>query len=266
MQTPEKYESRRKDETLVLIEADTAVKFLLGSFISLDILSCASTRSAPLLELDHILALEGSGTHLENLTGCENWAMILILKISRLDDWKRTAEQAHKLSMVELVERGAHIERSLREGLDSMEAMPSLGTSLGTLSGSLLPSPHIESTKIFALAAMTYLHVVISGAHPELPEISRSVSQTISVFQSITNRDLLRNLVWPFCISGCLALEVQQGIFRDLFSAVDITHHSIGTFLEAMKIMEECWETRKTSPCVDWVSAMNKRGYYVLLR
>ena len=123
-----------------------------------------------------------------------------------------------------------------------------------------------EITKIFALSAMTYLHVVVSGAHPELPEIMASISKTVAAFQRLTDKKMLRNLVWPFCISGCLAREEQHGIFRDLISAAEITQSTIGTCLEAFKIMEECWEARKTCSCnYDWVSVMNKRGQYVLL-
>ena len=82
---------------------------------------------------------------------------------------------------------------------------------------------------------------------------------------ALNDREILF-YVRPFCISGCLALDEQHGIFRSLVSAADITKSTVGTCLEVLKIMEECWEIRKSSPCnFDWVSIMNKRGHYVLL-
>lgn len=247
-------------DRILYSEDASGIKILLGSFISFDIISCASTRSRHFLPLDHKLMLEQVDIHLENFTGCRNWAMIFIFEISLLDRWKKEAEEAGRLSIVELTRRGCDIEERLRERLADAETNPSMRVFR-------TPSALIyETTKIFALSAMTYLHVVMSGACPELPEIRESVSETVDALQGLTDPKLLRSLVWPFCISGCLALDGQQGIFRSLVSAAQITKSTVGTCLEALKIMEECWEIRKSSPCnFDWVSIMNKRGHYVLL-
>jgi hypothetical protein len=260
------HENRKHEDIILYTEDDSAIRFLLGSFISIDIISSASTRSGLFLDLDHQLILERAGIHLENLIGCRNWAMIFILEISLLDKWKKEAEKAHRLSITELTKRGSQIEERLRKMLTDIENKP-LIRSFSRNTERLSMSTYTEITKIFALSAMTYLHVVISGAYPELPEIMESVSKTIDAFQSLTDAKILRSLVWPFCISGCLAIDRQHTIFRDLLSAADITQSTVGTCLEALKIMEECWEIRKTRPYnCDWVSVMHKRGHYVLLR
>ena len=251
------HSTRRQDGKVPQSEDDFVTGFLIGSFLSIDIISCASTRSSPVLELDHKFLLERAGIDLEALTGCRNWAMIFIFEISLLDKWKKEAEKAYKLSFVELTKRGGQIAAHLREKLADID---------NNTSGIVPASASSEITKIFGLSAMTYLYVVISGAYPELPEIMESVSKTIDAFQSLTDPKLLRDLVWPFCISGCLALEGQQAIFRDLLTTAEITQSTVGTCFEAFNIMEECWKARKTclSNC-DWVSAMDKRGHYVLL-
>ena len=259
--------NKSQDEIILHPEDDSAIRFLLGSFISLDIISCASTRSSPFLELDHKHTLERAGICLEDFTGCRNWAMLFIFEISLLDKWKKEAEKNHKLSIVELTKRGAQIEHRLRERLADIEDEASTGGCSRNTSGMLSASTHIEVTKIFALSALTFLHVVLSGAYPELPEVMESVSKTIDAFQRLKDPKLLRNLVWPFCITGCLALEGQHAIFRELVSAADVTQSTVGAFFEAFKIMEECWEIRETCSCnCDWVSVMNKRGHHVLLR
>ena len=259
------HENHPQDEKFLHSEDSSAATFLLGSFLSFDIISCASTRSSHFLLLDHKVMLESAEIRLESLTGCRNWAMLFIFEISLLDKWKKEAEKGHRLSILELTKRGSQIRRRLWDRLVDTENVP-FGSSQGNNPGIISASTSTEITKIFALSAMTYLHVVISGACPELPEIIDSVSQTIDAFKRLTDKKLLRNLVWPFCISGCLALDRQQAIFRDLMSAADITQLTIGTCFEAFKIMEECWEMRKScSYNCDWVSVMNKRGHYVLL-
>jgi len=236
-------------------------KVLLGSFICLDIIASASTRSPPSFDLDHKYLLNTFHISLESLFGCGTRVMILILDIVYLDNWKKEAEKFHQLSLVELVKRGARIEESLRQELVAMKSEHSLESHNSTLS-----TAQTDITSIFALSALTYLHVVISGAHPELPEIVESISKTINALKCLTEPRLLRNLVWPFCVTGCLAAEEQQDFLRELVSKAEITPFTIGTCFQAFKIVEECWEMRKTRlhNC-DWAFIMNRRGYNVLL-
>jgi hypothetical protein len=230
----------------------------------MDIMSCASTRSSPLLDLDHKFLLERANIPLETIVGCSNWVIVFILEIARLDRWKKEADKAHRLSIIELTNRANQIKRLLGDKLAEIENEPLFKNSLEHPSG--MVSEYTTINKLYALSAITYLHVVVSGAYPELPEIRESVSRTIVIFQTLKKATLLRNLVWPFCISGCLALEGQYTFFRDLISAAEVTESTVGTCLDALKIMEECWETRKAcSYNCDWVSIMNKWGHPVLL-
>jgi hypothetical protein len=250
----------------VISHPDTSISFLLGFFISMDIISCASTRSSQLVTLDHKLMLEIGETNLANLTGCSNWAMVFIFEISLLDKWREEEKKAHKLSLIELTERGRQIEERLWRRLANIENEPSKRAPVNSHLRMLPDSIKTEITRIFALSAITYLHVVISGAYPEIPEIRKSVSKTIDALQSLPDPKLLRNVVWPFCISGCLAVDGQQNLFRELVSSLHITQSIVGTCLEAFEIMKECWQLRKTGSCsYDLACIMRKRGQYVLL-
>lgn len=240
---------------------DTSVNFLLGFFIHMNIIACASIRSSQFLEPDPKLLLETGDINLEHLTGCSNWAMVLIFEISCLERWKKEEEMAHRLSLIELTKRGRQIEERLLNRIAIIESDPLKGAPV---KGYLQPdSIKTEITRIFALSAMTYLHVVISGPYPEIPDIKKSVSKTINAFQSLPDPKLLQYVVWPYCISGCLATDKQQKVFRELVSLPHITH---STCLEALNIMEECWRLRDTeSSSCDWVHIMEKRGQYILL-
>jgi hypothetical protein len=237
-------------------EIDSAVDFVLGSFISFDILSSASTRSTPLLNINHLKVLHVFGISLESLVGCRNAVMGLILEISMLDKWKRDAQSANKLSVVDLMKRGDPICGRLKQELAALERTPSAGPSLSRIPGLSGEPTHPEIGKIFILSAMTYMHVVISGAYPEV----------IAAFKSLKDPRLLRSVVWPFCISGCMALPKHYDFFRGLVSRAGVTQWATGACFEALQIMEDCWKARITSSeSCDWATTMKRRGCYVFL-
>jgi hypothetical protein len=164
-------EKDRQDEQSLHGDSDEPVNFLLGSFVSFDIIAAASSRSCPILEVVHRLVLEKLGIDLKHLTACENWVMILIFEISLLDNWKKEAQNAYELSIVGLAKRGGQIREHLRRSLADLDNTPPTGFSPSNISKTYSERNHLETTKIFALSAMTYLNVVLSGANPTLPEI-----------------------------------------------------------------------------------------------
>lgn len=267
-------DAQQKEGNSLTPEQDGATCVLLGSFISLDILACASTRSTPFLEIDHLQALSQLGITMERMMGCKNPVMALIFEITELDKWKAESQATHKLSIVELAKRGLQIEQRLRQELADLNSTQS---SQPSNHPSMIKSTvsHIMATKAYALAAIIYLHVVISGPYPELPEIASPVSDAISLFRSTRdNPKLLLNLIWPLCVTGCMATESHQDFFRHLAASFaqktvggDTSLSPTGTFSEAMKIIEQCWHTRKTLPFdCDWASIMDQSACYVLLR
>lgn len=265
---------------------DTWTKVVLGSIVSFDIIACASTRSQLLSGFDHKKVLEVFWIELENLFGCTSYIMTILYDIVSLDAWKKEAERLHKLSMSELVKRSVEIEERLHQQISKLKCA-------GEGSTSDLSTAQQEVSTIFALSALTYLHVVVSGANPHLPEIEESTAKTIFALQSLSDPSYLRHLVFPFCgeflltfvavrasksevarlkrigiyvltlssVAGCLASESQQHIFRELMTKANVTHLPNEGCHQAMSIMEECWEMRRTCYYMcDWVFIMNKRG------
>ena len=259
--------TNRQPQDLILHPEDVwAIDVMLGSFITFDIISSASTRSTPFLNIDHLYVLDTLRIPLESLNGCRTSVMALILEIALLDQWRKEAQSSRKLSIVDLANRGSQIQERLRQELAAIEDEPWAGPSLCSPSGLSGTPAHPEISKIFALSAFTYLHAVISGAYPELPEIANSVSKTIVAFKNMQDPRLVRSMVWPFCVAGCLAQETQYGFFRDLVSRANVTRWTTGTCFEALQIMEECWKARvATSASCDWATTMKQRGCYILL-
>jgi hypothetical protein len=173
--------------------------------------------------------------------------------------------------MWEVVCRGSEIKRQLETNL-----VTSSGHTSGTLMDVMTATSENASkplvreiTRIFANAALVYLKVIISGPHPDLPEIRQGVSKTMAALDTLRDKDLVRNLLWPVCIAGCMATAEYESYWRNLLSDVSQDQWSFGRPRNVLKIMEKCWLLRKcelgTVVAVDWMTAMRNLDMRVLL-
>jgi hypothetical protein len=251
------------DPDCIWQEDQTTVAFLLGGFLWVDILSSISLRSKPLLELSHESLLAQDST-LIKMFGCDSRTLLLLVKINKLDNWKKEREKSGILSVVELAKRGAEIEVELEQVLQMPLKPPT--NAPGSTRLAALSSPQgacSEFSRIFALAATTYLHVVISGAYPSLPEISSNVITTLRALHALRDTALLGRLVWPFCVTGCLALEKYQELVQETVRAQTTENN---TLEQAFKVVQQCWKDRRAGlrNC-DWTSSMESMGQCILL-
>jgi hypothetical protein len=162
-----------EDLRVLAPEEHTAITIIIGPFIWFDILAGASTGSRHFLDFDHHLLLQGSRIRLEELVGCENWAMDIIFRISEVGNWKKESDSNHRLSISELAKRGAEIEVCLQERLKNILFQSTVQEdSFPGASSRFSKSARVTITKIYALAALIYLHVTVSGPISELPEIT----------------------------------------------------------------------------------------------
>lgn len=253
-------------------EYQSALFFFSGVVGWYDILSCSTTGTPPFSKCECIDAALGY-VFLDKIMGCENWAMLLIMDIAFLDDWKQNLQISAQLSMRELVTRATHIERRLEDGIRDNSSR------LSQLTNHSMPSildtgvqepPHLILliTRIFACSALVYLDVVVSGAYPEMPEIREHVSRTIDALRALPEIAIINSLTWAYCIAGCMAMKEEQTFFRGLAVSSDGDAPTFGNFSKALAIMEECWRLRreeKRHQPVDWRTAINSLGMKVLL-
>lgn len=250
-----------------------AIDTVVTAFVALDILSSASTRSPSLLRADHKHWLSNRSVKMHHVIGCDVSVMLLISQISGLEEWKKGCEVRGRLSIMELSSRTGCIETLLEDIisanlLKAQAAIPSLKVRYPTG----IPAPDTSElnnrlfSTVFALAAITYLHVVVSGAHPELNEIQQSVSRTILLMKSLPDPRLLSYVVWPFCITGCLAAKELENELRGLAKSAGVSKMGLGGLWKSLKIMEDCWKARdQNKGSQDWTAAMSRLGDKVLL-
>jgi len=248
----------------------TAFEFFTSVISWYDTLSCASTGLKPFSSFDEEIDLKLLPQNkFEKLMGCEDWLIRIIMEIATLNEWKRRLEASSSLSTWELVRRAADIKNRLQTCL-AVNSGHQNGTSSTTQKSSHVPtSLTVDITRVFASAAIVYLEVVVLGPYPELPEIRQGVSRTMNAFDALTNKELVKNLLWPVCIAGSMATFKHQPYWTDLVLNVSQERLSFAHPNKVLKIMEECWSLRKSQSesvvAVDWMTAMRNLDMTILL-
>jgi hypothetical protein len=223
---------------------------------------------------------DGSGApiNLEAVIGCQNWALIQIGEIAALDAWKQRCKKAGNLDVMVLAHRATAIKNSLDIHLTRLEREPAIiATKESMLLDVFAPNhsqqPEVDLsqsrlvTRVWAHAALLYLYIVVSGWQPASFDVRYHVDQIIELLTSqILPPALLRTMVWPFCVAGCLAEPVQEARFRGMTESLQ-PPTIFGTVRKALEIMEHVWQRRDTGDGAsrDFAMCFRSQGDLVLL-
>jgi hypothetical protein len=231
-----------------------AFPFLVAVVLWFDLLSCVSTGTGPRLAYRAIL--HDYHISLEDVVGCQNWAMVAIGDLAILDLWKKQAQQDDSLSEQELLLRSQSVREQLEEGLAALESKFNLSS---TGENSQHPATERSNnvvykvTSVFASAAFVQLYTIVHGAFPGHPDIQIAIQKTIEALEQVQDLQDMRGLIWPICISGCMADEHQQFIFEDLIQrVVGESLQDFGNSTTALRIMQKCWKLRLANPNTQW--------------
>ena len=74
-----------------------------------------------------------------------------------------------------------------------------------------MPSP---TELIHREACLLFLHTIVSGPNPQVPEIEISVHNLFARFSTLAPNELTPDLGFAACLAGCLALPGEQEFFR----------------------------------------------------
>ncbi|KAF3914925.1 hypothetical protein ABW20_dc0108384 [Dactylellina cionopaga] len=240
-----------------------AFRFFVAILLYADIVASTSLEILPRLQRYHTYFIANDDDtdspdelfRMEKFVGCQGRVIIIIGEIAALDYRKKEFKLAGVSSHAALVCEGGRIARSLEQAIINLENQPKLpqkisftaallsycqhdGQSLGQQDGQIL------TTSIWAHAAEIYLTVVRSGWQPEHPKIRESVKKVLHLLGDVSpSTARLRNLVWPLCVSGCLAAVDQEQEFRDIVRTMGLLS-AFGVVGEALRIMEQVWSMR----------------------
>jgi hypothetical protein len=210
----------------------------------------------------------GQGMSLSNFTGCEEWVTHDLFNAIKLAHWKETIHSKKQLSHREPTKCALEIDANLNSGLNAL--LP----RIERLADCNLFEDHHDYikllvTRIYGYSTLIYLYTIESGPRPDVDEIHANVSKTIEAFQALPKAQLIRNLSWPFCIAGSMAVGNQQTAFLEIAVKAKISRCPFGSPKHAVAIIKECWNMRTNGSSmdgnVDWRIAMRNLDLNILL-
>lgn len=256
------------DLEIVPLTDGAAMEFIAGVFVWFEVIGAITTGLTPCLASYHETLLGGMSpiVDIKKIMGVEAWVMILIGKIASLDQWKRDFQGGGRLSMISLVSKATEIERDLKSGLARfVESSTANGPAMssidrkGSISLANFSAHSRYVSQIYALAALVYLHVIVSGPFPDLSEIRENVLQVREALRALPDPQLVRSLYWPILVTGSMAVPHEEQFFRDLISTSGITASSPGIGWHVLTILEQCWSSRGA------YAYGEERGYWAVM-
>ena len=263
-----------------------AFRFFSTLLIVDDIIASTALEKIPTLYKYHSSLLLGCGSstsheespiNIEAILGCQNWVMIQIGEIAALDAWKKNRRKTGELDITELAVRAKGIQDTLEGHLVLLRAasttVPSNVGSAADIFTSYNNQPLTSDnerafvTRVWAHAAIVYLSIVVSGWQTSNANVRHHVKSTIDLLvHPGTSPALLRTLVWPFCVAGCLAERAEESMLRDIVNGLR-PPSVFGTMRKAIEIMENVWQTRETLDVGTWdlAAAIRSLGHFLLL-
>ncbi|KAH8812251.1 fungal-specific transcription factor domain-containing protein [Xylogone sp. PMI_703] len=223
-----------------------------------DVLLCCSLRtlpsiSAPLLD---ILRSQSNAAQMADKITLQGQVAENLAQVLELDNWKTSVAKAGRLSVIELVKRATRIENSILSSQNITKiARSESQPSSECVTGNILV---FCMAQIFTSTATVYLQVIIAGSHREVPEISRGVSHTVSLFRDLPGDETLSYLAWPFCFIGCLATGNDREFIANLATKALLKTNCTLNVKWAWTIIKECWRLLDEENFVDpdWLTAM----------
>lgn len=247
----------RSQERRAWSSDQAAFRFYSALLILDDVIASTSMEEPPKLLEYHVQLLTNNHCpdgrpplSLEEFIGCENWVMLQIGQISALDAWKKSMIKAGQLDMMELVARASMIKQILLGNLARLDAVanaPRINPlGLFTNNDQLPPMPGGTPafvTRVWAHAALLYLSTTVSGWQPASANVRESVLRVLTLLEQMPAPELLRTMIWPFCVVGCLAAEAEECRLRAMADAL-VPHRLFGPARKALEIMENVWRRR----------------------
>ncbi|KFY44494.1 hypothetical protein V494_01451 [Pseudogymnoascus sp. VKM F-4513 (FW-928)] len=172
-------------EALVSNEA-AQTRFLGGTLIWLDIISCITQATTPHLLLYHSTVMDpDSKTRLEDIMGCKNWVMLQIGRISEL--------YAKKL---QALREGHFYCEAFKETIVDINVQIQLGLDTAGPESVALCNPPALVTPVFASMAFIYLHLVTNG-FKQLGALDAAISRAMIMLQTEVPTHVLPAIVAP---------------------------------------------------------------------
>jgi C6 transcription factor Pro1 len=250
------------DDDFKAMEEVAAFRFLGGTILWLDVISSITSGVTPRLLSYHRINLSvESPTRLEYIMGCKNLIMTQIGRIAALFE-----EGDHGyFDATELRIRADDIRHQVECALAHYK-LETIGLSppdlLPTMNRKLVPS--IFVTRMFAILAFVYLHLVVSGFR-DLELLNQYTSEVMDMVQGSASEDTLRAVVCPLYMAGIAAEHGDQPWFRKIFSTLPLLDPCLGHRQSILANLERVWNRRQKTPSLTWREFVNLSSDVMLI-
>ncbi|KAJ5098925.1 fungal-specific transcription factor domain-containing protein [Penicillium argentinense] len=223
---------------------------------------------------------------LEEITGCQDWVFLVIGEVAAFDAWEKENERTGRESSFDLIPHiDVHtIEVRWQEGMKRLYLHQQYESSSPADIKSTRPLEYIlrnsdctyglrwcssetryTITSVWAQAARVYTLSVFHGWWARESQISNCVEETLKHLDRITSPAQLRTLVWPICVTGCLAREEQRTKLLSILSKTGALG-ALRSVREALEIIQKVWGQQPDDGYTwDVASCLRCLGHRVLL-
>ncbi|KAE8152269.1 fungal-specific transcription factor domain-containing protein [Aspergillus avenaceus] len=248
----------------------TTANVLLGKLVWIDIIAAVSYNTGPLLGIDHAYLLDTGVIHMDTISDCESSVANALCKIADLQRWKQQAQTNKTLSIIQLATRASDLNQPLVAQVTNLTSMqqdsPAQTEGFDTILRDWISNIKHDITLVFAYAALIYLHVVVSGPNPHLPEINSLIKDSMEPIQVLARKRMLRHVSWPVCVIACFASTDERQIIREFIAESQECEGRLwDTCGDALNIADECQKLREEGQECDWFSVVERFPQRVLL-
>ncbi|KAH8748165.1 fungal-specific transcription factor domain-containing protein [Diaporthe sp. PMI_573] len=238
-----------------------AFRFFSAFLLYTDIVASTSLESPPRLRNYHNLIIQDDTPNqpcemlrMESFFGCQGWVLLIVSDIAVLDAWKKENKARGTFCLTQLTEHGSRLHQRLQSGLarlerESFKKRPFDITAVlrsyyrPDAAHQMRIDEQVAATRIWALASMAYLSVVVTGWASAMRTATSSIAVAMQLLYGISSPAVLKSLTWPFYVLGCLATREQEQLFTHMSSSMGALLE-FGTIGESMRIMKRVWELR----------------------
>ncbi|TDL25633.1 hypothetical protein BD410DRAFT_784670 [Rickenella mellea] len=264
----------------VLLNSGESTRFIIRTTMWFDVIASVSLCQTPHFLVEYrelfggqhaFISGEGYGSpsfSMMSVMGCDNRTFLSLAEISALAEWKERQIRTGRLSAPELVKRGQEIEKELLNTFDTDSECTQTFTNSEEAD---LDARRRLTAEVFRASARVYLHSVLSGDYPACPEIAEGVRDTIAALkrvpadQPLSSRSVVRSVVFPICIAGCLTDDKSQRQFL-MAKLQEQEAESVGNCSEVQNVIKSVWRERdRKRIAVSWRDVMKANGPILLV-
>jgi hypothetical protein len=223
-------------------------KFFSGVIVWLDTISSVTSGTTPnTLPLDSAQEQAQPHLNIENIMGCESWALLEIGGISRIYELQTLSCQHDYTGCTvdgiqTLIDR---IRGELVQGLTEGR-MSNLNLSNDQCArGGCTTSDKI--TRLFALTGLVYLHLVILGVHHGASCVDSTVHDAMVLLRQAESANFLTAVVFPLYILACVTSEEDKPFFRRVFSSAPLLDPTLDHRSKMLPQLEAVWTMRSNA-------------------